>query len=204
MSYQRLDGEYPAERLILVRLEEKDYTGGAYAHIRAEVVRRVVPDLIIEEGKVATYYDGAAEKVSGYRNCSWSKNTVGAIYVADMSIRGQIDTDPKPLRNGVPYGNELCFKPYSVDLNTAKAMHDTLAKWEKFGNKHRQNHDNFLGEVLLLANFLKITKLLFPKTPRWASLEGKANYEEQTLLTGMLKITAMLAPYVKAQEQEVN
>lgn len=77
MSYRQPYQDPRSERLLLVCLEDKQYQGSEYRHIRATVIRRAVSHKltpIIEEGdvqRVEEYFDDHPNKCSGYRVASY-------------------------------------------------------------------------------------------------------------------------------------
>lgn len=139
----------------------------------------------------------------GYRNCSWSKSTTGAIYTASMELRGQIDATSNPLREGRPYGNGIEFKPHSVDKNTAKAIYDTYSKYEKFCEKQSNGtRDDFAAELFRLSQFLRISKFLFYKNPRSYSLSNPLLFDEADYPEACNKIAEIIAPFYKPRQEQ--
>lgn len=203
MSFRHLSCEITSERLLLVVLEEREQYSGDYRHIRATVVRRAVPHVMQKEAPlyVATYNDAFAVSCSGYRVASYSStHKVSAVYVDAMQLRGQIDTCTKPLNEGRPYANKVNFKPHDVCKYSAKAMFGFFQKLENFKNRHGLTHrdDNFFVELNHLAQFLKITKVLFIKGGvRHCSLADAQCYEEVDIAFAKERIDAMLAPFLQ-------
>lgn len=205
MSFRQPYQDPCSERLLLVALEEKQYHGSEYRHIRATVVRRAVPHKIdSSESCVAEWNDEYPERCTGYRVASYVFPTASTnIYVDDMRLRGQIDVMPKPLLNGRPYGNKVDFKPYTVDANTAQAIAAFYKKFNAFVDKYnltRQDNDFYVA-LNHLAQFLKITRVVFylPGVTH-ASLSDATMFEETDIAFASVRINEMLAPFLKEVE----
>lgn len=196
-----------SERLLLVALEDPRFFGTKYRHIRATVVRRAVPHKLRKDAPAI--YDGTGVEVwndahephcTGYRVASYVKLPYGkSIYVDDMQLRGQIDTVLQPMRDGKPYGNKISFKPYSVQMDSAKAIFDFFQKLEIFKKQHGINaSDDFYTELNHLAQFLKITRVLFFKPGvGFSNLELTGNFFECDIALCEEHINAMLAPFLR-------
>ena len=131
MTFRHLSNEIASERLLLVVLEDKQYPNHEYRHIRATVVRRAVPHVkSAHSDTIATWNDDYEGKCTGYRVASYSSTKKNAVYVDDLELRGQIDAMPKPLRDGRPYGNTVIFKPYNVEMRSAKCIFEFFQKLE--------------------------------------------------------------------------
>lgn len=206
MTFRQPYQDPRSERLLLVALEEKQYHGSEYRHIRATVVRRAVPHRmtpIVEEGDVQTvaeWNDDHYNKCQGYRVASYvfPTNTTN-VYVDDMQLRGQIDAMPKPMRDGRPYGNKVRFTPYQVDANTAQAIASFYKKFNAFVDKHNltRQDDDFYVALNHLAQFLKITRVVFYKPNVTHAALSEANYFEETdIAFAKIRIDEMLAPFL--------
>jgi hypothetical protein len=207
MSVSQLCYETPAERLLLVILEEPArYDNGPYRHIRATVVRRAVSNVVAtKDGQVSKFYDGTAV---GYRRCTWNKSTNGAVFVESLQLRGQIDSNregDQALNGGAPYGNKVTFNPYLVESDNAQAMCVFYAKWDKYLQKEydagrRSDSDRFTNMLTHLAKFLGITSFLFAKFPNCHNLEMAQNFEERVGMEACEHILQMLAPFATKVE----
>lgn len=206
MTFRHMHNDIRSEYLLLVALEERDRFSLDYRHIRATVVRRAVPHVmtpIINDGDVQTvqtWNDDHIDKCSGYRVASYVLSKTSGIYIDDMELRGQIDVCDRPLNNGRPYGNEINFKPHSVDWNTARAIADFYAKRDKFIDKYKltRRGDNFYVELNHLAQFLKITKVLFYKPfVTHCSLADANCFEEYDIAFAADRINEMTQPFYK-------
>lgn len=202
-SFRPLFNEIASERLLLVVLEEQAQYSRQYRHIRATVIRRAVPHTMQREAPlcVATYNDEFAARCSGYRVASYSSTLkASAVYVDDMQLRGQIDIGANPLNNGRPYGNKVNFKPFDVCKDSAKAIFGFFQKLENFKTKFNltRRDDNFFVELNHLAQFLKITKVVFYKPGvLHCSLAETNCFEEVDIAFAKERIDAMLAPSYK-------
>lgn len=202
MSFRHMHQDVQSERLLLVVLEEPSYGGSEYRHIRATVIRRAVPHAVNSEGVVVDWADDYENKCFGYRVASYVFSGNKGTYVDDMQLRGQIDTNPRhtALNGGKPYGNEINFKPYSVCQNTARAISDFYSKRDKFLDKFglSRRGDDFYVELNHLAQFLKITKVVFYKSGvRHTSLSETNNFEECDIAFASVRINEMLAPFAR-------
>ena len=206
MTFRHISTEIASERLLYVQLDDAQYVGSEYRHIRATVIRRAVPHVMAQladpshEPRVETWNDDHIERCSGYRVASYSSARKDAVYVDDMQLRGQIDIGYNPLNNGRPYGNKINFKPFDVCKNSAKAIFSFFQKMENFKNRHGSNHSDkdFYVELNHLAQFLKITRVVFLKSGvRHASLSEANCYEEIDIAFAKERIDAMLAPFYK-------
>ena len=163
------------------------------------MLRRAASHVPKEDGSgIATYWD--EEKATGYRVASYVLSKTGGTYVDDMQLRGQIDATQNPMHEGRPYGNNVEFKPYKVDANTARAISDFYAKYSKFLDKNKlyNQSDDFYVAMHYLAVFLKITKVIFSKPgKRQTNLSDLDNFEELNLVEAGVRINEMLAPFVK-------
>lgn len=196
-----------SERLLLVVLEDAQYPQSDYRHIRATVVRRAVPHKLradapaIYDGTgVEVWNDDHAQRCSGYRVASYVKQARQDIYVDDMQLRGQIDAMPRPMRDGKPYGNKIVFKPYQVQMDSAKAIFEFFRKMEIFKTRYNLNRsgDDFYVELNHLAQFLKLTRVLFYKPGvRHTSLEETSNFFECDIALCEEHINKMLAPFLQ-------
>ena len=200
MSFNPQSYDTPAERLMLVHLEKQKFPSD-YRHICAYPVRRAVAHTYKEDGvKVDEWYDGDAAKATGYRNCAWNKTTTGGVYIQEMVLRGQIDVNTStPLAGGMPYGTEVRCKPYEVDMQTAKAIYETLSKWDKFCQKHPRRNDAFLPQLLLWAKFLRTDRFVFYKNPVKGDLSIAENFEETDIIGAVEQVTKMLAPFARIE-----
>lgn len=203
MTFKQPYQDPRSERLLLVALEEPQYHGSEYRHIRATVVRRAVPHTYHndDQGRVKEWGDDTEAKCSGYRVASYVFPTSATnIYVDDMQLRGQIDAMPKPLRDGRPYGNKVTFTPYQVDANTAQAIASFYKKFNAFVDKHglTRQDDDFYVALNHLAQFLKITRVVFYKPHvTHASLSDTGMFEEIDIAFASVRINKMLAPFLK-------
>ena len=209
MSFRHMHQDVQSERLLLVVLESSDFHNPEYRHIRATVVRRAVPHKLradapaIYDGTgVEVWNDDHPGKCFGYRVASYVFSRNKGTYVDDMQLRGQIDANPayQPLNGGKPYGNEINFKPHSVCQNSARAILDFFNKRAKFLDKFglSRRGDDFYVELNHLAQFLKITKVLFYKPGvRHTSLAETANFEETDIAFAKERIDEMLAPFAR-------
>lgn len=207
MTFRHISTEIASERLFYVQLDDAQYVGSEYRHIRATVIRRAVPHKLRKDAPAI--YDGTGVEVwnddhigncSGYRVASYSSARKDAVYVDDMQLRGQIDIGHNPLNNGRPYGNKVNFKPFDVCKNSAKAIFGFFQKMENFKNRHGLNRSDkdFYVELNHLAQFLKITRVVFLKSGvRHASLSEANCYEEVDIAFAKGRIDAMLAPFYK-------
>ena len=206
MTFRHISTEIASERLLYVQLDDAQYVGSEFRHIRATVIRRAVPHVMAQladpshEPRVETWNDDHIERCSGYRVASYSSARKDAVYVDDMQLRGQIDIGHNPLNNGRPYGNKVNFKPFDVCKNSSKAIFGFFQKLENFKNRHgiANRSDNFYVELNHLAQFLKITRVVFLKPGvRHASLSEANCYEEIDIAFAKERIDAMLAPFYK-------
>jgi hypothetical protein len=206
MTFRQPYQDPRSERLLLVALEEKQYHGSEYRHIRATVIRRAVPHTIDPNvvGTVKEWNDNYPEKCTGYRVASYVFPTNSAnIYVDDMQLRGQINAMPSPLRSGRPYGNSVRFTPYQVDANTAQAISGFYKKFNAFVDKHglTRQDDDFYVALNHLAQFLKITKVVFyKKYITHASLSEANVFEECDIAFASVRIDELLAPFLQISE----
>lgn len=194
-----------SERLLLVVLEDRQYPSSEYRHIRATVVRRAVAHTLRADGSgVDQWNDDYEERCSGYRCASYVFPTASSsVYIDDMQLRGQIDVTSRPLRNGRPYGNQINFKPYSVDANSANAISDFYKKYGKFVDKHNltRQDDDFYVALNHLAQFLKITKVLFQRPYSGHNGLGDASsFDETDIAFASVRINEMLAPFVQMDQ----
>ena len=211
MSFRQPYQDPRSERLLLVALEEKQYHGSEYRHIRATVVRRAVPHKMApkidgSENCVAEWNDDYEAKCSGYRVASYVFPTNSTnIYVDDMELRGQIDVMPRPLRDGRPYGNAVRFTPHQVDANTAQAITAFYKKFNAFVDKYNltRQDDDFYVALNHLAQFLKITRVVFfkPGVTR-ASLSEANCFEETDIAFAKINVDAMLKPFLNETPNE--
>ena len=213
MSFRQPYQDPRSERLLLVALEEKQYHGSEYRHIRATVVRRAVPHKLrkdcppIYDGTgVKEWNDDHPNKCSGYRVASYVFPTNSTnIYVDDMELRGQIDVMPRPLRDGRPYGNAVRFTPHQVDANTAQAITAFYKKFNAFVDKYNltRQDDDFYVALNHLAQFLKITRVVFfkPGVTR-ASLSEANCFEETDIAFAKINVDAMLKPFLNETPKE--
>jgi hypothetical protein len=208
MTFRHMHNDVRSEYLLLVVLENSDRYSQEYRHIRADVVRRAVPHVlspIIEEGdvqRVTTWNDEYPSKCTGYRSASWVLSKTSGTYVDGMQLRGQIDSHPihTPLNNGRPYGNSVNFKAHSIDWNTARAIADFYKKQDAFATKYNltRRDDNFYVALNHLAQFLKITKVLFHKEGVTHCSLAEANcFEETDIAFASVRIDEMLKPFYK-------
>lgn len=202
MTFRQPYQDPRSERLLLVALEEKQYHGSEYRHIRATVVRRAVAHTYRKDDPtvVQDWNDEHANKCTGYRVASYVFPTNSTnIYVDDLQLRGQIDAMPKPMRNGRPYGNSVRFTPYMVDANTAHAISEFYKKYNKFVDKYNltRQDDDFYVALNHLAQFLKITRVVFYKPGvTHASLSEANCFEETDIAFAKIRIDEMLAPFL--------
>jgi hypothetical protein len=149
---------------------------------------------------VEEYNDAPAERCTGYRVASYVKQARQDIYVDDMQLRGQIDAMPKPMRDGRPYGNKIVFKPYQVQMDSAKSIFEFFRKMKIFKTKFNLNRsgDDFYVELNHLAQFLKLTRVLFYKPGvRHSSLEEANNFFECDIALCEERINEILAPFLQ-------
>ena len=208
MTFRQPYQDPRSERLLLVALEEKQYHGSEYRHIRATVVRRAVPHKIDPNvvGTVKEWHDDYEAKCTGYRVASYVFPTNSTnIYVDDMELRGQIDVMPRPLRDGRPYGNAVRFTPHQVDANTAQAITAFYKKFNAFVDKYNltRQDDDFYVALNHLAQFLKITRVVFfkPGVTR-ASLSEANCFEETDIAFAKINVDAMLKPFLNETPNE--
>lgn len=105
-----------------------------------------------------------------------------------------------PLNKGRPYGNQVEFKPHTVDWNTARAIADFYKKQDAFATKHNltRRDDNFYVALNHLAQFLKITKVLFHKDGVTHCSLSEANcFEETDIAFASVRIDEMLQPFYR-------
>jgi hypothetical protein len=200
MTFRHISCEIASERLLLVVLEEKQYPCSEYRHIRATVVRRAVPHVkSAHSDTIATWNDDYEGKCTGYRVASYSSTKKNAVYVDDLELRGQIDAMPKPCRDGRPYGNKVVFKPYQLEMRSAKCVFEFFQKMENFKTKNNLNrgNDDFYEELHHLATFLGITTILFRTNTGHGSLAETRDYEECTLAAAAGQIDKLLAPFLQ-------
>lgn len=202
MTFRHMHHDVQSERLLLVVLENSDSYSREYRHIRATVVRRAVPHVIDPNviGTVKTWNDEYEAKCFGYRVASYILSKTSGTYVDDMQLRGQIDVCEKPMNGGRPYGNRVEFKPHSVDWNTARAIADFYKKQDAFVEKHNltRRDDNFYVQLNHLAQFLKITKVLFHKQyVTHCSLADANCFEETDIAFASVRIDEMLKPFAR-------
>lgn len=207
MTFRHMHNDIQSERLLLVVLESPDSYSRQYRHIRATVVRRAVPHVIDPNviGTVKTWNDDYPDKCFGYRIPSYCLTKTSGIYVDDMQLRGQINICENPLNQGRPYGNQVDFKPHTVDWNTARAIADFYKKQDAFVEKHglTRRDDNFYVALNHLAQFLKITKCLFYKPGvRHCSLNDPNCFEECDIAFASVRIDEMLRPFYKETVEE--
>lgn len=208
MSFRQPYQDPRSERLLLVALEEKQYHGSEYCHIRATVIRRAVPHTIDPNvvDCVKEWNDDYEAKCRGYRVASYVFPTPSTnIYVDDMQLRGQIDAMPRPLRNGRPYGNSIRFTPHQVDANTAQAISSFYKKFNAFVDKYNltRQDDDFYVALNHLAQFLKITKVVFyKKYITHAALSDVNVFEETDIAFAKVRIDEMLAPFLNETPNE--
>lgn len=210
MSFRQPYQDPRSERLLLVALEEKQYHGSEYRHIRATVVRRAVPHKMApkidgSENCVAEWHDDYEAKCTGYRVASYVFHRTCPIYVDDMQLRGQIDAMPKPLCDGRPYGNAVRFTPHQVDANTAQAISSFYKKFNAFVDKYNltRQDDDFYVALNHLAQFLKITKVLFFRPGvTHAGLGDASMFMETDIAFASVRINEMLAPFYVAPANE--
>ena len=195
-----------SEYLLLVVLENSDHYSREYRHIRAEVVRRAVPHkmaILAEphfEPRVEVWNDDHKDNCTGYRSASWVLSKTSGTYVDGMQLRGQIDVGSRPLNKGRPYGNRVEFKAHSIDWNTARAIEQFYKKQDAFVTKHNltRRDDNFYVALNHLAQFLKITKVLFHKEyVTHASLADANCFEETDIAFASVRIDEMLKPFYR-------
>jgi hypothetical protein len=207
MTFRHMHQDVQSERLLLVVLEDKQYAGSEYRHIRATVIRRAVPHVMRKENDldnvVNTYNDAHPNQCQGYRVASYCLTKTSGTYVDDMQLRGQIDTMPRPCRDGWPYGNKVRFQPYEVCANTARAISDFYKKQEKFIDKYglTRQDDDFYVALNHLAQFLGITRVVFYKDGvRHSSLETASNFVETDIAFAKVRIDEMLKPFLQISE----
>ena len=203
MSFRHMHNDIRSEYLLLVVLEERDVYSLDYRHIRATVVRRAVPHGVNSEGAVVNWADEYPQKCSGYRVASWVLSKTTGVYVDDMQLRGQIDNNSHPMNDGRPYGNRVEFKPHSVDWNTARAIEQFYKKQDAFVERHKltRQDNNFYVALNHLAQFLKITKVLFhTEGVTHASLSEANCFEETDIAFANVRIEEMLKPFYKPKQ----
>lgn len=132
--------EAPGERLLLVQMEARSNYASEHLHIEACVIRRAHADVPCADNpeKTKTYYDG--KMASGYRTANWhvGNDRKSPLYIADLKIVGQIDAympDHNKLCNGAPYGSDVRFTPYCVELANSLAMAQFYRRYEAFRQK---------------------------------------------------------------------
>lgn len=211
MTFRHMHQDVQSERLLLVVLEDKQYVGSKYRHIRATVIRRAVPHKLrkdcppIYDGTgVEKWNDAHPNQCQGYRVASYCLTKTSGTYVDDMQLRGQIDAMPKPCRDGRPYGNKVRFQPYEVCANTARAIGDFYKKQDKFINKYNltRQDDDFYVALNHLAQFLGITKVAFYRNGiTHSSLETASNFVETDIAFAKVRIDEMLAPFYNPQSE---
>lgn len=207
MTFRQPYQDPRSERLLLVALEEKQYRGSEYRHIRATVVRRAVPHKIDPNvvGTVKEWNDDYEAKCAGYRVASYVFPTNSTnIYVDDMQLRGQIDAMPRPLRDGRPYGNAIRFTPHQVDANTAQAISSFYKKFNAFVDKYNltRQDDDFYVALNHLAQFLKITRVVFFRPGiTHAALSDAKCFDETDIAFASVRINQMLAPFLQVPNE---
>lgn len=208
MTFRHMHNDIRSEYFLLVVLENSDRYSQEYRHIRAEVVRRAVPHkmaILAEphfEPRVEVWNDDHKDNCTGYRSASWVLSKTSGTYVDGMALRGQIDSHPihTPLNKGRPYGNNVDFKAHSIDWNTARAIADFYKKQDAFVTKHNltRRDNDFYVALNHLAQFLKITKVLFHKEGVTHCSLAEANcFEETDIAFASVRIEEMLKPFYK-------
>jgi hypothetical protein len=194
--------EAPGERLLLVQMEARPNYASDHRHIVAYVIRRACADVprANNPASVQTYYDGA--NPAGYRTANWHVgcNKKNAIYVADMTVRGQIDAympAASKIADGKPYGGDVRFQPYQVDHMNALAMANTFRRYNKFkdglymtGSVPAQDNE-FFRACLLVWTFLDLKKFVIriPNTKSTA-LSDPAGFVEHGWADGLAYVQA--------------
>lgn len=206
MTFRHMHNDIRSEYLLLVVLENLDCYSREYRHIRAEVVRRAVPHkmaILAEphfEPRVEVWNDDHKDNCTGYRSASWVLSKTSGTYVDGMTLRGQIDVGSRPLNKGRPYGNRVEFKAHSIDWNTARAIEQFYKKQDAFVTKHNltRRDNDFYVQLNHLAQFLKITKVLFHKEGVTHCSLAEANcFEETDIAFASVRIDEMLKPFYK-------
>jgi hypothetical protein len=206
MTFRQPYQDPRSERLLLVVLEDAQYQGSEYRHIRATVIRRAVAHTYASEAdalanNVKEWNDEYPSKCQGYRVASYVFPTPSTnVYVDDLELRGQIDVMPRPLCNGRPYGNNIRFKPHQVEANNANAILDFYKKFGKFVDKHSltRQDDDFYVALNHLAQFLKITRVVFYKSGvRHCGLGDAQCFDETDIAFASVRINEMLAPFLR-------
>jgi hypothetical protein len=201
MSFKHVSSDPKSERVLLVVLEEKSFYASEYRHIRATVIRRAVPHVKHDYSDgIAEWNDDYAHKCSGFRVASYAFNGKTPTYVDDMQLRGQIDLGNNPLNSGRPYSNKITFKPFDVCANSAFQIFGFFKKWEKFVDGHNltRQEDDFYVALNHLAQFLKITKVVFMKKGvHHCSLSETNCFEEVDIAFAKVKIDEMLEPFAR-------
>ena len=206
MTFRHMHNDIRSEYLLLVVLENLDCYSREYRHIRAEVVRRAVPHkmaILAEphfEPRVEVWNDDHKDNCTGYRSASWVLSKTSGTYVDGMQLRGQIDVGSRPLNKGRPYGNRVDFKAHSIDWNTALAIADFYKKQDAFVTKHNltRRDNDFYVALNHLAQFLKITKVLFHKEGVTHCSLAEANcFEETDIAFASVRIDEMLKPFYR-------
>lgn len=155
------------ERFMVIRLEND--RSSDYAHIEAYVVREAVADRVNPDTGATQYNDG--KTAIGFRNCSWSSNKKGALYVEDFRVKSQItkrnyDTGSLvPANEQKPYGIECVFKAYSVDRRDAKNITHTFNVLDRKLEKMAEEFgfwDDLASFIVRVAKSLGIKKFLTP------------------------------------------
>jgi hypothetical protein len=147
-----------SERVIRLKAE----ASGGFGHITAEVVRNAISDRTNPDTGKVEYNDG--EGAIGFRRCSWSANKMSALYIEDLVIKSQFDTDgDKPA-----YAFMTKFaSPYQVELCDAANMFHTLktidAKLEKI-RKDFGSPETFADHLVRIAKILGIKKFIIGRT----------------------------------------
>ena len=204
MNLYSFKDDLSGERLLFVNMERStDAYSGAYAHIRATVVRRAVPDVVEPFTSTWIWEDGANSV--GYRNAHWSGTGRRAVYVDGLVLRGQINVHSQSahtLDGGRPYGNELEFRAmYLRKPEQAQAIADTLTKYQKYRDdcyqKGTRAPDEFYERVCEFGNFLKIKKFLFARnsTSSECWLSRPEDFYETYFAGAKVAIEGLLAPY---------
>lgn len=200
-----MHNDISSKYLLLIALEERDSFSSEYRHISATVVRQAMPHAVNSENVVVDWADEYADKCTGYRSASWVLSKTSGIYVDGMCLRGQIDVGPRPLNKGRPYGNNVDFKAHSIDWNTARAIADFYKKQDAFVTKHNltRRDNDFYVQLNHLAQFLKITKVLFRKKGVTHCSLAEANcFEECDIVFASVRINEMLQPFYKETTAE--